>query len=108
MSTLRLVSAATVLAAVFVAAWLLAPLPEGGRNLSLSVLLGAAFGIVLQRSRFCFYCIARDFIDKRETSGMFAVLVALGVGTLGYHAVFGAFLPAVSYTHLTLPTTPYV
>ncbi|MGE8681822.1 MAG: YeeE/YedE family protein, partial [Achromobacter marplatensis] len=60
MSTLRLVSAATVLAAVFVAAWLLAPLPEGGRNLSLSVLLGAAFGIVLQRSRFCFYCIARD------------------------------------------------
>jgi len=47
-----LVSAATVLAAVFVAAWLLAPLPEGERNVSLSVLLG--------------------------------------VGTLGYHAVFGA------------------
>ncbi|MFC0255495.1 YeeE/YedE family protein [Achromobacter marplatensis] len=84
------------MAAVFVAAWLLAPLPEGGRNLSLSVLLGAAFGIVLQRSRFCFYCIARDFIDKRETSGMFAVLIALGVGTLGYHAVFGAFLPVPS------------
>ena len=93
-------SAATVLAAVFVAAWLLAPLPEGGRNLSLSVLLGAAFGIVLQRSRFCFYCIARDFIDKRETSGMFAVLVALGVGTLGYHAVFGAFLPVPSPARL--------
>lgn len=95
-----MVSAATVLAAVFVAAWLLAPLPEGGRNLSLSVLLGAAFGIVLQRSRFCFYCIARDFIDKRETSGMFAVLIALGVGTLGYHAVFGAFLPVPSPARL--------
>lgn len=95
-----MVSAATVLAAVFVAAWLLASLPEGGRNLSLSVLLGAAFGIVLQRSRFCFYCIARDFIDKRETSGMFAVLIALGVGTLGYHAVFGAFLPVPSPARL--------
>lgn len=82
------------------AAWLLAPLPEGGRNLSLSVLLGAAFGIVLQRSRFCFYCIARDFIDKRETAGMFAVLLALGVGTLGYHAVFGAFLPIPSADRL--------
>lgn len=89
-------SAAAVLAAVFAAAWWLAALPEGGRGLSLSVLLGAAFGIVLQRSRFCFYCIARDFIDKRETAGMFAVLIALGVGTLGYHAVFGAFLPVPS------------
>ncbi|WP_454673956.1 YeeE/YedE family protein [Achromobacter pestifer] len=96
MGALRYVSAAAVLAAVFVAAWLLAPLPEGGRNLSLSVLLGAAFGIVLQRSRFCFYCIARDFIDHRQTAGMFAVLIALGVGTLGYHAVFGAFLPVPS------------
>ncbi|MCW0206704.1 MAG: YeeE/YedE family protein [Achromobacter sp.] len=89
----RYVPAAAVLAAVFIAAWLLAPLPEGGRELSLSVLLGAAFGIVLQRSRFCFYCIARDFIDRRETAGMLAVLLALGVGTLGYLAVFGAFLP---------------
>lgn len=94
MNALRYGSAAVLLAAVFAAAWLLAPLPDGGRNLSLSVLLGAAFGIVLQRSRFCFYCIARDFIDKRETGGMVAVLIALGVGTLGYHAVFGAFLPA--------------
>ncbi|WMD22363.1 YeeE/YedE family protein [Achromobacter seleniivolatilans] len=96
MSTLRYVSAATVLAAVFVAAWLLASLPEAGRSLSLSVLLGAAFGIVLQRSRFCFYCIARDFIDRKETAGMYAVLIALGAGTLGYHAVFGAFLPVPS------------
>lgn len=96
MGALRYATAAAVLAAVFIAAWLLAPLPDGGRDLSLSVLLGAAFGIVLQRSRFCFYCIARDFIDRRETAGMFAVLIALGVGTLGYHAVFGAFLPVPS------------
>lgn len=97
---MRYGSAATVLAAVFAAAWGLASLPEGGRNLSLSVLLGAAFGIVLQRSRFCFYCIARDFIDKRETAGMYAVLIALGAGMLGYHAVFGAFLPIPSADRL--------
>ncbi|MBB1593354.1 YeeE/YedE family protein [Achromobacter sp. UMC46] len=95
-----MVPAAAVMAAVFVAAWGLAPLPEGGRSLSLSVLLGAAFGIVLQRSRFCFYCIARDFIDRKETAGMVAVLIALGVGTLGYHAVFGAFLPVPSADRL--------
>ncbi|KAG1255888.1 hypothetical protein G6F66_014868 [Rhizopus arrhizus] len=31
---------------------------------------------------------------------MFAVLIALGVGTLGYHAVFGAFLPVPSPARL--------
>src|SRR6478609_8504182 len=99
-TTLRYGSAAAVLAAVVAAAWLLAPLPDGGRSLALSVLLGAVFGIVLQRTRFCFYCIARDFIDKKETAGMFAVLLALGVGMLGYHAVFGAFLPIPSADRL--------
>ncbi|UIP18507.1 YeeE/YedE family protein [Achromobacter deleyi] len=93
MVVLRHIAAALVLAATFLAAWLLSSLPEGGRSLSLSILLGAAFGIVLQRSRFCFYCIARDFIERRETAGLYAVLIALGVGVLGYHAVFGAFLP---------------
>ncbi len=93
MSSPRQVAAAAVLAAIFVAAWLLSSLPEGGRSLSLSVLLGAAFGVVLQRSRFCFYCIARDFIERREAAGLYAVLIALGTGLLGYHAVFGAFLP---------------
>ena len=63
-AALRYTAAATLLAAVCLAAWQLAPLPDGGRNLSLSLLLGAAFGIVLQRSRFCFYCIARDAIER--------------------------------------------
>ncbi|MFY2566251.1 YeeE/YedE family protein [Achromobacter ruhlandii] len=82
-----------LLAAIGAAAWWLASQPEGGRGLSLSLLLGAAFGVVLQRSRFCFYCIARDAIERRDPAGAYAVLVALAVGTLGYHAVFGAFLP---------------
>ncbi|WP_348995159.1 YeeE/YedE family protein [Achromobacter sp. HNDS-1] len=86
-------AAVALLAAIGAAAWWLASQPEGGRGLSLSLLLGAAFGVVLQRSRFCFYCIARDAIERRDPAGAYAVLVALAVGTLGYHAVFGAFLP---------------
>lgn len=92
-AALRYTAAATLLAAVLLAAWQLAPPPDGGRHLSLSLLLGAAFGIVLQRARFCFYCIARDAIERRDPRGAYAVLIALAVGTLGYHAVFGAFLP---------------
>lgn len=84
------------MAAIFLAAWLVSSQPEGGRSLSLSILLGTAFGVVLQRSRFCFYCIARDFIERRETGGLYAVLIALGTGVIGYAAVFGAFLPIPS------------
>lgn len=61
--------------------------------LSFSLLSGAIFGIVLQRSRFCFYCITRDFLERREAGGLLGLLTALAVGTLGYHAVFGAFMP---------------
>ena len=35
----------------------------------LSLWLGISFGIVLQRSRFCFYCLSRDFIEK-STRGL--------------------------------------
>ncbi|MCH7336100.1 YeeE/YedE family protein [Acinetobacter sp. NIPH 2699] len=56
-------------------------------------IIGALFGITLQRSRFCFYCIFTDFFENRDPRGIVGVLLALLVGTLGYHAVFGAFLP---------------
>ena len=82
-AALRYTLAAALLALVGAAAWRLAPLPDGGRDLSLSLLLGAAFGIVLQRSRFCFYCIARDAIERRDPRGAYAVLVALAAITCG-------------------------
>ena len=56
-------------------------------------IIGALFGMVLQRSRFCFYCIFTDFFERRDARGILGLLTALLVGTLGYHAVFGAFLP---------------
>ena len=58
----------------------------------LSYWLGISFGIVLQRSRFCFYCISRDFIEKKNSIGLLGIITALAIGTLGYHIVFGAFL----------------
>ncbi len=61
-------------------------------SLALSLWLGLLFGVVLQRSRFCFYCVSRDFIETRDARGLLGVLAALALGTLGYHLVFGVFL----------------
>lgn len=68
-------------------------LPGVGRDLAISALFGLAFGVVLQRSRFCFYCVSRDFFEHRDARGLLGIVVALAVGTLGYHVLFGAFLP---------------
>jgi hypothetical protein len=58
----------------------------------LSLWIGIFFGVVLQRSRFCFYCLSRDFIEKRDTKGLLGIVVSLIIGTIGYHFIFGAFL----------------
>lgn len=65
----------------------------GGGTLALSPVLGALFGFVLQRSRFCFLCLWRDLLDRRDPRGALGVLAALAVGLAGYTAVYGAFLP---------------
>lgn len=84
---------AAALAVALYLAYYLADVPGNGRELSLSVLLGIAFGVVLQRSRFCFYCVTRDFFAERDARGLLGIITALAVGTLGYHVLFGAFLP---------------
>jgi hypothetical protein len=84
---------AVVLIGLIVGAYLLHDTPGQGAKASLSLLLGTALGIVFQRGRFCFFCIWRDFIEHRNSSGVFAVLAALAVGGVGYAVVFGAFLP---------------
>ncbi len=82
-----------VLAIVLLAAYVLHNTPSMGAKASLSLLIGAALGIVFQRGRFCFFCILRDFIENRDSTGMFAIVTALAVGAVGYAVVFGAFLP---------------
>jgi uncharacterized membrane protein YedE/YeeE len=64
-----------------------------GRILSFSLLVGAAFGIVLQRGRFCFLCNFRDFLEHRRTDGIIAILVALGAGVVFYQVVIMAWVP---------------
>jgi len=75
------------------AAWQLGGADSDSQALSLSLLGGALFGLLLQRSRFCFFCVTRDFIEQRKPDGLLGILAALAVGTLGYHLVFGAFVP---------------
>lgn len=87
-----LLSTGVVLCAAFLLHRHLAEL-TGGRTLALSLFIGVLFGVFLQRSRFCFYCVSRDFIEQRDARGLLGIVAALAVGTLGYHAVFGAFLP---------------
>ncbi|EJN03024.1 YeeE/YedE family protein [Phyllobacterium sp. YR531] len=66
---------------------------EGGRSLAFSLLTGAAFGIVLQRSRFCFLCNFRDLVEQRDPKGVIAILVALAAGVVFYHIVMMAWVP---------------
>lgn len=63
-----------------------------GREAAFSWIAGAVFGWVLQRTRFCFLCNFRDFFERREPRGVLAILLALGVGLIGYHVVTGAWI----------------
>lgn len=93
------------LALIAVAHWL-GEQPGPGPQLQLSLILGAAFGFVLQRSRFCFLCIWRDWLDRRDPRGLLGVIAALGVGLAGYTLVFGAWLPDPTGTRL--PPTAHI
>ncbi len=89
---------AFVIAAVAViaaAAWAVHALgaEPGGRSLAFALGLGLVLGAVLQRSRFCFYCHARDFFECRDPRGLLAIVAALAVGTVGMHVVMGGWLP---------------
>ncbi len=87
----RLVAAIILLVLVFWSVWLATD--AAGRTLSFSLLAGTAFGVVLQRGRFCFLCNMRDFVDRRDASGVIAILVALAAGIVLYQAVLGAWVP---------------
>lgn len=66
---------------------------ELGRDPAFTIFAGAAFGILLQRSRFCFYCMLRELFEERDARGVLGILVALAVGSLGYLVVMQPWLP---------------
>jgi uncharacterized membrane protein YedE/YeeE len=91
--SLRVVVAGLVVLGIAAGAWALLQGGPEGRALTFALLSGAAFGVVLQRSRFCFYCNLRDLVEKRDAAGVLAILIALAVGAIGYVAIFGAWVP---------------
>ncbi len=85
-------AAVALLVALGVAAQALQGLP-GGRTLVFALVTGAVLGLGLQRSRFCFYCHARDWFEDRNPRGLLAIVLALAVGVVGYTVVLGGWLP---------------
>lgn len=85
-------------AGVVLALLIIAYVAHGGGHArtALSLLFGATFGIVLQRSRFCFFCMFREWFDERDPRGLSGLIVALAVGAIGTFLVFGAWLPDAS------------
>lgn len=60
----------------------------GGSAASFSLLAGTALGILFERGRFCFFCIFRDFFEKKNSRGLYSILIAIAVGTVGYVLIF--------------------
>jgi uncharacterized protein len=89
----RVITAILVLLALIFGAHALNQTPDRGAVSALALLTGGALGVIFQRGRFCFFCILRDLIEGRGSSGVYAILTALAVGGIGYVLVFGAFLP---------------
>lgn len=66
--------------------------PDYGSSLAFALLAGALFGIVLQRSRFCFYCILRDFFVNKDGRPLIGIITALIVGSIGYLVLFESWI----------------
>ena len=102
----RAALAVAVIAVLAAWAWSLYGDDSASRALSFSLLAGTAFGITLQRGRFCFFCNFRDFLEERDPRGLLSILVALGVGFVLYLVVFLAWVPVPQADRL--PPTAHV
>ncbi|MDR0673666.1 MAG: YeeE/YedE family protein, partial [Zoogloeaceae bacterium] len=65
----------------------------GGRVPAFALACGAVLGVAMQRSRFCFYCHIRDWLEEDDPRGVLAILLAIAVGLVGYTVVLGAWMP---------------
>jgi len=90
--TLRYAAALFLLGALlFFAIWLYDD-PRYGRDFSFAAVSGTCFGIVLQRSRFCFFCIFNDLLRRKDSRPLLGLIAAFSAGSLGHAVVFTAWL----------------
>ncbi|TVR41316.1 MAG: YeeE/YedE family protein [Planctomycetota bacterium] len=82
--------------------WLLPAEDAAGNPLAVAALLGAAFGLVLQRGRFCFYCNATDWLAQRRPQGLLAIIIALAVGIAAHALIVSGWLSDPSSGRLPL------
>lgn len=84
------VSVALAVALLAIAWWLRSVNGEGvgGQYAPYGLLFGLALGILFERGRFCFFCIFRDAFEEKNTRGVYAILTALAVGSVGYVLIF--------------------
>lgn len=71
-----------------------------GRAASWVFLLGLAFGWVLQRARFCFFCMLRDLFEGKDSRAALAMLLALIVGVTAHTVLFTAWIRNPMAGHL--------
>ena len=95
----RVRAAIVELLAVRAAFWLHGS-EDYGRASSWVFAIGLLFGWVLQRSRFCFFCMLRDLFEDRNSRTALAMLAALAVGIVGHIVLFTAWIPNPLAGHL--------
>lgn len=96
---MRTIASAVILTGLLALAYFLST-KEGASTAPISLLIGVSLGIVFERGRFCFYCIFRDGIEDKNTTGLLSVFAAIATGAIGYAIVFGQFLPNTSTDRL--------
>lgn len=90
---IRILVPATLVAGIFVFAARLDGHAALGRDPAFTVLAGAVFGVLLQRARFCFFCVLRELFEERDARGALGILAALAVGSIGYLVVMQPWVP---------------
>ena len=92
---IKTVISALVILALLSTAYLLSSKENPG-NAPISLLIGVSLGLLLERGRFCFFCIYREGIEEKNTTPFLSILVAIASGSVGYAIIFGQFLPDTS------------
>ncbi|MDR1452044.1 MAG: YeeE/YedE family protein [Helicobacteraceae bacterium] len=64
---------------------------EGGAS-AFALVIGVVFGFVMQKSRFCFFCHIRDYIEDKNPRGVLALILALAIGLIGYTIVTASWI----------------